>query len=94
MKNQSIENKLLATHISDNTEFEEACLTGNADKIVSIINYEIETKKLHTPGAVKLRNDILRMLQGQSKVSIGIGKQVLFFVWNSRLSGIGLAVPR
>lgn len=89
---QKIEQRLLATHISDNIDFEEACLTGDAEKILHIASTEMENNNLHTTGAKKLYNDILRMTKGQAKVSIKTGKSILFFVWNSRLSGIGLAV--
>ena len=87
-----IENRLLATHVADNPEFENACLTGDAEKIMSIVDYEMEKNNLHTKGSKKLRNDIFVKTKGQLKVSVNTGKNILFFVWNSRLSGIGLAV--
>ena len=92
MRTQKIENDLLATHISENADFEQACLTGDATKIVSIINYEMEKHDLHTKGAEKLKKDILNKIKGQSKISLNAGQNILFFVWNSRLSGTGLAV--
>ena len=36
--------------------------------------------------------DIIRKLKGQTKVSTYVGQEILFFVYNSRLAGIGLAV--
>jgi hypothetical protein len=87
-----IEDRLLATHIADNTDFESACLTGNGLLIMDIVDHEMEKNNLYTKGSKKLREDILRMLQGRSRVSSNVGQRVLFFVWNSRLSGIGLAV--
>lgn len=87
-----IENSLLATHISNNSEFETACLTGNVEKILYIVDYEIETNNLHTNGSKKLKNDILKLINGKSKISSTVGQKILFFVWNSRLSGTGLAV--
>ena len=86
------ENRLLATHISNNSEFESACLTGDAEKIRNIVLEEMDKAKLHTKGSNKLRDDIFKMLQGKDKVSTYIGNNVLAFVWNSRLSGTGLAV--
>ena len=87
-----IEDRLLATHIADNADFESACLTGNGLLIMDIVDHEMEKNNLYTKGSKKLREDILRMLQGRSSVSKYVGQNILFFVWNSRLSGIGLAV--
>ena len=47
---------------------------------------------LHTKGAEKLRADIIRMLQGSTKVPMTVGTNIMRFVYNSRLSGIGLGV--
>lgn len=87
-----IEDKLLATHISDNPEFEGACLSGNGLMIMEIVEAEMQKNNLYTKGSKKLQNDIIRMLQGKSSVPKNIGQNILFFVWNSRLSGIGLSV--
>ncbi len=92
MKNQIVENSLLATHISNNKDFESACLTGNAKQIMAIVNSEMEKNNLHTPGSKKLRDDIYRMTQGKLVIATYIGSNILAFVWNSRLSGTGLAV--
>ncbi len=89
--NQKIEDRLLATHISNNEEFESACLSGNGTLIMSIVEAEMEKNKLFTKGAKKLRADILRLLQGKERVASYVGKNVLAFVWNSRMSGIGFA---
>ena len=90
--NPTIEEKLLATHITNNCDFEYACSTGNAGKIMTIVYAEMEKNKLYTKGAVKLKNDILRMIAGRERISSRIGQEILFFVWNSRLSGTGYAV--
>lgn len=89
---KKIEDKLLATHVSNNSAFEAACLSGDGILIMDIVKTEMEKNKLFTPGSKKLQADILRMLQGKSKVSPTVGQNVLMFVWNSRMSGIGLAV--
>lgn len=89
---EKIEDRLLATHITDNPDFEGACLSGNAAQIMSIVEAEMEKNHLYTKGAKKLQADILRMLRGKSQVSTYVGQDILMFVWNSRLSGIGLAV--
>lgn len=89
---QKIEDRLLATHISNNKEFETACLTGDGEKILAIADLEMEKNNLFTKGAQKLRADIFKLLRGQSKVSTFVGRNVLAFVWNSRMSGIGYAV--
>jgi hypothetical protein len=86
------EDRLLATHISNNENFESACLLGDAEQIRTIVLAEMEKSGLHTKGANKLRDDIFRMLQGKAKVSSYLGQNVLSFVWNSRLSGTNLAV--
>ena len=87
-----IEDKLLATHVSNNSEFAAACLSGDAEKIIEIVNLEMIRNHLYTKGSVKLKNDILKMTQGKSQITTYLGERILFFVWNSRLSGIGLAV--
>lgn len=86
------EERLLATRISENKEFEAACLAGDADKIMSIVEAEMSEHNLHTKGSTKLHDDILCMTKGKLKVPAYIGSDILAFVWNSRLSGIGLAV--
>lgn len=87
-----IEDRLLATHVTNNSEFEAACLSGNGQKIMAIVQTEMEKNKLFTTGARKLQADIQRMLQGKEKVSSFIGSKVLSFVWNSRMSGLGYSV--
>lgn len=87
METTKIENRLLATHISDNAEFEQACLSGDAKKIMAIVQSEMEKNNLYTNGAKKLRDDIFRMLNRKKSCT-----DILYFVWNSRLSGTGLAV--
>lgn len=89
---EKIEDRLLATHIADNAEFEGACLSGNGALIMAIVEEEMAKHSLYTKGSKKLREDILRKLRGQERVSTYVGQEILFFVWNSRLSGIGLAV--
>lgn len=88
----AIEDRLLATHISDNPDFEGACLSGNGTLIMEIIAAEMKKNNLYTKGSKKLQADIIRMLKGQAQVPKYIGQNILMFVWNSRLSGIGLAV--
>ena len=89
---EKIEDRLLATHIADNPEFEGACLSGDGFMIMEIVEAEMKKNNLFTKGSKKLKEDINRMLQGQSRVSKYVGQNVLLFVWNSRLAGIGLAV--
>jgi hypothetical protein len=89
---EKIEDRLLATHISDNPDFEGACLSGNGTMIMEIIATEMEKNNLYTKGSKKLQADIIRMLKGQAQVSKYVGQNILFFVYNSRLAGIGLAV--
>jgi hypothetical protein len=88
----TVEDRLLATYISNNPSFEEACLSGNVSKILQIANQEMEINHLHTPGAIKLYNDIRALTKGKIQVSPKVGENILFFVWNSRLSGTGFAV--
>lgn len=92
MKSVQIEDRLLATHISNNADFEQACVSGNAKRIMEIVNSEMAKNNLHTKGSEKLKADIFRMTRGQQQVSSDVGTRIMYFVWNSRLSGIGLAV--
>ena len=87
MRTMKVEDRLLATHISNNPEFEAACLAGDANRIIEIVNAEMEEHELHTAGAKKLKADIIRMLNAKKHFA-----QILMFVWNSRLSGTGDAV--
>lgn len=89
---KKVEDRLLATHVSNNPNFEPACLSGDGLQIMDIVKAEMEKNKLFTKGSQKLQADILRMLQGRSKVSPSVGQNILMFVWNSRMSGIGYAV--
>ena len=89
---EKIEDRLLATHITNNPEFENACLSGNGLMIMEIVEAEMKKANLYTKGSKKLQADIIRMLKGQSKVSNSIGQNILFFVYNSRLAGTGYAV--
>ena len=89
---QKVEDRLLATHVASNPEFKNACLAGDGTQIIAIVEAEMEKNNLFTKGSKKLREDILRMLRGEAKVSQKCGENILFFVWNSRLSGIGYAV--
>ena len=87
MRTMKIEDQLLATHISNNPEFEAACLAGDAKKILAIVSREMEEHNLFTKGSNKLKSDIIRMLQTKKSFV-----DILYFVWNSRLSGTGDAV--
>lgn len=83
---------LIATHVCKNPDFEAACLTGDATKIISIFDHEMEANNLYTPGSKKLRNDVFRMTRGQEKIPARVGESILFFVWNSQMSGLDLKV--
>ena len=89
---KKVEDRLLATHIAENPEFEKACLAGDGKTIMSIVDLEMEKNDLYTKGSKKLKESIIRMLNGRTKVSTSVGSNVMFLVWNSRMSGIGLAV--
>ena len=89
-----IENCLLATHISNNPEFEAACLAGNCTKIREIVEAEMEKHDLYTKGSKKMRDDIYRKLGSKPTVPAFVGSEVLALVWNSRMSGIGMAVMK
>ena len=92
--NTKKEERLLATHLSNNKDFAVACQTGDANLIRTIVEAEMNKANLHTKGSNNLRDDIFRMLQDKIKVSTYIGNNVLAFVWNARLSGTGLAVVK
>jgi hypothetical protein len=83
---------LLATHVAQHPDFEAACMSGNATQIMTIVDSVMQERNLLTPGAKKLRNDIFRMTRGDAKIPAKIGENILFFVWNSRMSGTGYAV--
>lgn len=91
---KKVEDRLLATHISANANFEKACLSGDGNLIMEIVNSEMEKNNLHTKGSEKLKADILAKLKGKTRVSPNVGYEILFFVWNSRMSGTGYAVAK
>jgi hypothetical protein len=80
---------LIATHVCKNSEFEAACMAGDAAKILAIFDSEMEKNNMYTPGAKKLRADVARMTRGQARVPAKIGENILFFVWNSQAAGTG-----
>ena len=45
---EKIEDRLLATHISDNPKFESACLSGDGLMIMNIVETEMENNNLYT----------------------------------------------
>ena len=91
---KKVEDRLLATHISMNANFEKACMSGDGNLIMEIVNSEMEKNNLHTKGSEKLKADILAKLRGKSKVPAFVGQEILMFVWNSRMSGTGYAVVK
>lgn len=92
MKTITVEKNLLATHISNNPDFEVACTTGNCQLIMSIVETEMKNNNLFTKGSNKLKEDIFRLTKGKTKVSSSDGTNILYFVWNARLSGTGFGV--
>ena len=94
VKSLNVEERLLATHIADNQNFEAACMSGDADLIRTIVLSEMDKAQLNTKGANKLKDDIFSLLKEQAKVSVQTGEHILFFVWNARLSGTGFAVVK
>ena len=89
---KKVEDRLLATHITNNANFEKACMSGDSSLIMSIVTDEMEKNNLHTKGSKKLHDDIIKMINGKSKISKSVGSNILFFVWNSRMSGTGYGV--
>ena len=89
---KKVEDRLLATHITENPDFTKACLAGDGQLIMSIVDNEMEKNNLYTKGSKKLREMINMMLKGKMKVSTTVGTNIMYFVYNSRLSGIGLGV--
>jgi peroxiredoxin Q/BCP len=67
-------------------------LLSDPDRAVAERYGVMQEKNLLTPGAKKLRNDVFRMTKGDAKIPAKIGENILFFVWNSRMSGTGYAV--
>lgn len=92
MKSTAVEKNLLATHISNNPDFEVACTTGDCTLIMSIVETEMKNNNLFTKGSNKLKDDIFRLTKGKSKVSSSVGTSILYFVWNARMSGTGFGV--
>jgi hypothetical protein len=59
---------------------------------MSIVETEMKTHNLFTKGSNKLKEDIYKLTRGKSKVSGSVGTNILYFVWNSRMSGTGFGV--
>jgi hypothetical protein len=69
-------------------------MTGDATKIMAIIDQAMQDNNMMTKGARKLRDDVFMMTRGNAKVPARIGEHILFFVWNSQLAGTGYRVPQ
>lgn len=82
-----IEDRLIATHVSNNVDFEEACVNNNYNRILQIFDEEMETNNLSTKGAKKLKDEIQLMIYKHKS-----GTEIMFKVWNARLAGTGNAV--
>ena len=82
-----IEDRLIATHVSDNPDFEEACVNNKYERIIQIFEEEMESNDLFTKGANKLKDEIQLMIIKRKP-----GTDIMFKVWNARLAGIGLSV--
>ena len=82
-----IEDRLIATHVSENPDFEEACLTNNYKKIIQIFDDEMNANNLFTKGANKLKEEIQLMIFKRRP-----GTDIMFKVWNARMAAIGLGV--
>ena len=89
---KKVEERLLATHLTTNPEFDKACKAGDSQQILSIIETEMNNNNLVTKGSMKLKADIDRMLQGRTRVPSYIGQNIINFVWYARLAGTGNAV--
>jgi hypothetical protein len=87
MRTIKVDDRLLATHISSNPDFEAACMAGDVEMILAIVDAEMTKHNLHTNGAKKLREDVFRLTETKKRCS-----DILYFIWNSRLSGTGFAV--
>ena len=79
--------RLIATHVSNNVDFEEACVNNNYNRILQIFDEEMETNNLSTKGAKKLKDEIQLMIYKHKS-----GTEIMFKVWNARLAGTGNAV--
>lgn len=82
-----IEDRLIATHVSNNENFEEACMNNNYKLILQIFDEEMEANNLFTKGAKKLRDEIQVMVYKHKS-----GIEIMYRVWNARLAGTGYAV--
>ena len=77
---------LLASKLADTHAFTEACMTNDLAAVKRIVDEVMESNDMYTPGAQKLKADILRMC---ARSGARTGENILSFVWNSRLSGTG-----
>lgn len=89
---KKVEDRLLATHLTENEVFKKACFAGDGQQMMTIIETEMNKNNLFTKGSMKLKADIIRMLQGRTSVPSYIGQNILRFVYNARLSGTGHGV--
>ena len=82
-----IEDRLIATHVSNTEKFEEACMNNNYELILQIFDEEMKLNNLFTRGTKKLRDEIQLMIYKHKS-----GTEIMFKVWNARLAGTGNAV--
>lgn len=90
------EEHLLSTFIMRNKNFESACMSGDLNAIMNIVNEEARLKserdgRPNTKGDKKLIADIqMKIARSYSKINKQLGINIMFLVSNSSLKGIGL----
>lgn len=90
------EEHLLSTFIMRNKNFENACMSGDLNAIMNIVNEEAKLKserdgRPNTKGDKKLVADIqMKIARSYSKINKQLGINIMFLVSNSSLKGIGL----
>ena len=82
--------RILADKLLSNPEFETACLSGDANKIMAIVDEEMEKNNLFTPGAKKVRFEIMRMIQGRTRLSSRVGQEIYAFAWYAKGQSMGI----
>lgn len=88
--------RILADKLCNNPEFESACMSGDARKIMAIIDTEMQNNNLFTSGAKKLRGQVLCMTRGRDRIPVRIGEQIFNHIWYAEgaVKGVEKAISK
>lgn len=83
---------VLAYYVMVNPGTDKALEDGDGAALVAIVDHEMEANDLHTPGANKFRQTILRLTAGGSRIPYALRNRVAQYIGDSYLKAIGMGM--